>query len=567
MEATELKRHKKQQGSFYSPAPLALYVASRLALYLPPDRPVSVLDPAVGDGELLIAVNAIRKNPEDFYIGVDIDERALRRTSVRLGKNNRLFNTDALHPVISSDTEDGWSAIKKECGIKDFDCIISNPPWGAKISLDRDAISQFHTASGQYDIYDLFIEKSLSLLPDGGVYAFILPDSIFRKEHTSVRKLLLDTTSIKFIGRIGEFFFDSVNTSVSVIVGIKGYSPNNHIECVHYPNAVSKEILANKNSFDKTEQQFLHRCSQDDFIRDSYNFATDVSPDDVRLISQLESLPRVHSFLKSARGVELSKKGTIIQCPSCHKWQPMPLKKDSTHKCCHCSDSFDTAIAVKETIISDTGRPDNNHLPFLSGEDLSRYSYSSRLTIETGKEGINYKDISCYLGPKILVRKTGVGITAVLDYNEHIVTQVVYILKQSPDCPPDLSPEFFIAILNSRVTTYYIIKKFGSSNWCTHPYLSQEMVGSLPVPAYHDFTNTDWEYVTEIENIVRSIYQTRSMNLSPKKDLYLETLIMKLFRLDNQSFKRIMTTISEAEPLVPFKRLLNIPKKKWDIDI
>lgn len=113
MEAAELKRQKKQLGSFYSPATLAMYVASKLSLYLPADRPVSVLDPAVGDGELLIAVNAIRKNPEDFYIGVDIDEQALRRTSVRLGKNNRLFNTDALHPVISSDTQDGWSTIKK----------------------------------------------------------------------------------------------------------------------------------------------------------------------------------------------------------------------------------------------------------------------------------------------------------------------------------------------------------------------------------------------------------------------------------------------------------------------
>lgn len=567
MEATELKRQKKQLGSFYSPATLAMYVASKLSLYLPADRPVSVLDPAVGDGELLIAVNAIRKNPEDFYIGVDIDEQALSKTSVRLGKNNRLFNTDALHPVISSDTQDGWSAIKKECGIKDFDCIISNPPWGAKISLDIDAISKFRTASGQYDIYDLFIEKSLSLLPDGGVYAFILPDSIFRKEHTPVRKLLLDTTSIKFIGRIGEFFFDGVNTSVSVIVGIKGYSPNNHIECVHYPNVVSKEILANKNSFDKTEQRFLHRCSQDDFIRDSYNFSTDVSPDDVSLISQLESRPRLHSFLKSARGVELSKKGTIIQCPACRKWQPMPLKKNSPHKCCHCGHNFDVAEAVKKNIISATVRPDGSHLPFLSGEDLSRYSYSSRHTIETGKDGINYKDISCYLGPKILVRKTGVGITAVLDYKEHIVNQVVYILKQTADCPPDLSPEFFIAILNSRVTTYYIIKKFGSSNWCSHPYLSQEMVGSLPVPDYHDFTKTDREYVAEIEKIVRAIYRGKSISLPPKKDLYLETLIIKLFRLNSQSFKRIMTTISEAEPLVPFKRLLNIPEKKWDIDI
>lgn len=554
---------KKQLGSFYSPADVAYYVASKVNKYISTkSTPKAFLDPAVGDGELLLNILKVRNNSKDSFIGVDIDNNAILSTSKRM-PSCYLFNVDALAPN-SNRNEDGWQHIMQQCKINHFDCIISNPPWGAEISASAIELNKFKTAKGQYDIYDLFIEKSLGLLIPGGVYAFILPDSIFRKEHTTIRKILLECTSIKSISRIGEFFFEGVNTSVTIIIGIKGYKPENLIECVHLPNSTIKDIINHRTTLLDADREFSHFCNQDSFISDNYNFNIDITENDTELIRHLDRLPKLSSVLSSSRGVELSKRGIVVQCENCLQWRPMPTNTKQEVFCPHCKCSFDLSTARTKKIVSENK---SKGKPFLRGEDLSRYSFKHEMNIEVDTPGINYKSLSIYDSPKILIRKTGVGITAVLDYYGHIVNQVVYILRANNNCPTNLSLEFFIGLINSRITTYYIITKYGSKNWSTHPYLSQNMIGELPIPSFTDFTSEDWERVTKINNIVSSIYKNADIVFPPTKDLELEHLFLELFRLKSSHFKHIMQTISSTEQLIPFSRLMNIPKEKWDIVI
>ena len=511
----------------------------------------------------------MRQDTTETYIGVDIDENALDNTRIRLGEAGVdcfLFNDDALNPK-TIPSINGWDYIKFRSNIEEIDCIISNPPWGADISIGQKDLTTFKTAIGQYDIYDLFIEKSIDILSMGGVYAFIVPDSIFRKEHKPVRKILLKSTSIKLIARLGEFFFEGVNTPVSIIIGIKGYTPNNIVQCVHLSNEISKKILAKKIPILSIEADYSHTCEQDFFIKNNFNFSIDISSDDTSIIEHLELLPKLESCLKSTRGVELSKKGNILQCPHCGLWQPFPSSKTIAIQCSHCKMAFDFDASNKSSIIGNKEDLDKSH-PFLRGEDLSRYGYSQKLFIEVQKPGINYKDIALYLSPKILVRKTGVGITAVLDYNNNIVNQVVYMFYFRNNEIKNILPlELFIAILNSRVITYYIIKKYGSTKWCTHPYLSQEMIEKIPIPNYNEFSDDDWVSVSRIYSIVKEIYESPSMIPTLEMDIELERLLLKLFHLDGNDFLHIMETISKVEQLAPFRRLLNIPRSKWDLDI
>lgn len=561
------KAVKKKLGAFYSPTILAHYVASKLNNLIHCEKDsITILDPAVGDGELLVEMFNIRQDTSDTYIGVDVDEVALNNTRIRLaeiGIDSFLFNTDALSPK-SNQYIDGWDYIKYRSYIDEIDCIISNPPWGAEISIDPKELSTFKTATGQYDIYDLFIENSLDILRIGGVYAFIVPDSIFRKEHSPIRKILLETTSIKLIARMGEFFFEGVNTPVSVIIGVNGYSANNLIQCVHLSNDIAKKILANNLSIHSIEANYSHICEQDYFINNNYNFIIDIASDDVKLMKHLEAFPKLKSCLKSTRGVELSKKGNVIQCPHCNLWQPYPSTKNLTAQCMHCKESFDIERSKKSFIIG-TKEQLESPLPFLRGEDLSRYSYSQKVYIEVKKPGINYKTLSLYQIPKILVRKTGVGITAVLDYDGNVVNQVVYMLHMRDN--NTLPLEFFIAVLNSRIITYFIIKNYGSTKWCTHPYLSQEMIEKLPIPDFSNFSDEDWTLVSRIESIVKEIYNSSLRNPTLEMDIELESNLLKLFHLDSTDFVHIMEEISKVEQLAPFRRLLNIPRSKWDLDI
>ena len=138
MEAILDKATKKKLGSFYSPAVLANYLASKANEYFHRDKEsLSFLDPAVGDGELLKAMFKMRQDTTETYIGVDIDENALDNTRIRLGEAGVdcfLFNDDALNPK-TIPSINGWDYIKFRSNIEEIDCIISNPPWGADISL------------------------------------------------------------------------------------------------------------------------------------------------------------------------------------------------------------------------------------------------------------------------------------------------------------------------------------------------------------------------------------------------------------------------------------------------
>lgn len=568
MELTEKKILKKQLGSFYSPPVIASYVANKIISLLPnPEEPKRFLDPSVGDGELLIALYNNRQNKSDIFLGIDIDKNALQEASQRLTQKKmkiHLFNKDAIS-FFNNNVESflhKWSPVNNEHKI---DAIICNPPWGADVSIQEENSYFYMTAQGQYDSFDIFLESCVELLNDGGVYGFIVPDSIFRKEHRTIRKLLLEKTCISNIIRIGEFFFEGVSTSVSLIIGKKGYVSGNVISCLHLPNSISRQIINKCTTFDDVEITHSNECEQDSFIADDFNFCIDITLKDKKLINLLDNSKRVSEFLVSCRGVELSKRGRIMQCPHCSLWMPYVKSNSEKYRCIHCKKEFSLKNVITEIIISDSFST-NNSLPFISGEDIGRYSMSQHNRIKLGYNGINYKNFELYRGPKILVRKTGVGLTATIDYKDNLVNQVVYILKNKDEKNITYPIELFIAILNSRITTYYIIKKYGSGNWCTHPYLSQDMVANLPVPNFDKFDNRDWSNVETISKIIKLKYLSNGF-ISDEDDLILEKIVFSLFRLNHEQFCVIMEAIKSVERLIPFKRLLNLTYDLWVSDI
>ena len=90
---------------------------------------------------------------------------------------------------------------------------------------------------------------------------------------------------------------------------------------------------------------------------------------------------------------------------------------------------------------------------------------------------VDYKDESLYKGEKILIRKTGLGINAVLDKDSYVI-QVIYILKKKRD---DCDPRYLLGILNSILMKYYYFSKFGQKERKTFPHLTQGKVLQLPI--------------------------------------------------------------------------------------
>ncbi|MBI3811366.1 MAG: Eco57I restriction-modification methylase domain-containing protein [Nitrospirae bacterium] len=78
-----------------------------------------------------------------------------------------------------------------------FDIIIGNPPYVRIQTLPKDQVAFFNenfvSATGNYDIYALFVEQGLKLLKPSGILGFILPHKFFQAAYgQGLRKLIAE---------------------------------------------------------------------------------------------------------------------------------------------------------------------------------------------------------------------------------------------------------------------------------------------------------------------------------------------------------------------------------------
>lgn len=558
---------QKELGAFYTPKILSDLLAYHTISLLKNDKNkvYTVADPATGDSALLLSFHTIsqKQGIKTRYIGIDIEERAICH-SIQLfsGKDVEFHfvNTDGLYPYNSNNPSAGWSNIKKDLAPNGISFFVSNPPWGADKSKYKSLCNDFNAAKGQFDIYDLFIETIIDNLEDGGYYGIIVPDSIYNVEHKPIREYLFTNTTIKRIIRLGEGFFPEVNIAVSLIFGINKRSKNHDISCSHLSNNDRRKVLANTADILEVVKRSECKISSKLMVDSGYLFLTDIKQTDINLMGYLSHCPTIKQFTTSQRGVELSKKGIVSQCPKCKRWFPEPKGKiEATVRCPHCKESFIKKDLHFVSIINKSKH--HNSAPIIVGESIFRYNTVSQAHITKGIDGINYKDDSLYLGSKILVRKTGVGITAGIDYNNCLTNQVVYIYKRKNNIDETITNEVILAVLNSRIVTYYIIMKFGSTGWKTHAYMSQTDVSSLPFPSIDIKNERTKTILNNITQLVKENSVGKTDEFSKDADAKIEQYVAELFQLNEKQYEVIYTAIQEVQKMIPFKRLLNVTPK------
>lgn len=568
------KEERKVNGVFYTPSFLAEYLAKKVVKYYGKRKIANAIDPACGDSVLLRTLASelpTREKSLPRIFGVDKDINAIvSSTSKFAAKSLRKFSThfihtDGLFPVNGKNSVEGWLELKKELKAKNgFDVAVSNPPWGAELNgYDPLTLNfNFALAKGQFDVFDLFVEVILQNLSDNGVYGLILPDSVFSQEQARFRCLLSKNTTIHLIARLGEKIFPEINRACVIIVGRKGKAKSNHqVDCFRLSSGYKKKVISNELALEEVEKELSHKVPQSRFYEnDNCVFNIDLKTDEQKTFDKIQNNSVVvQQFVKNTRGAEISKKGVVCQCPNCKHWMPYPKAKQP--KCNSCKTALNLETVTQEKIILNHNGTGNIKLKV--GEDLYRFTSISKSWLNTLKDGINYKDLSVYNGNKILVRKTGVGITASLDYENAITNQVVYILKLKPAFEKKVSLEFVLSVLNSRAMTYYLIKKYGENEWKSHPYLTQTMLVNLPFPKV-DFNSPDAKkLINRVTQLVRKeVAHSKEKNISKATDLIIEKVVADFFKLNQTDYKAIFETLSSSEQLIPIRRLLNCNTKE-----
>ncbi len=175
---------RKQAGAHYTPDKLAQFVAERIVEVWPSskaDGMTRVLDPAVGDGSLLLAI--LRElighgMPAIEVSGYDTDPSAIDSARIRIAGqfpdvSLHLAVGSFIHVCASYAQPDLFSLVSNE----PYDLVIANPPYvrtqvmGSRSA--QDLASQFGL-SGRVDLYYAFLEGIARVLRPGGIAGIIV---------------------------------------------------------------------------------------------------------------------------------------------------------------------------------------------------------------------------------------------------------------------------------------------------------------------------------------------------------------------------------------------------------
>jgi len=201
------KRHsQKRTGAYFTPRLLADFVAKNTLKHinLAGSKQLKIIDPAIGDGELILSLLGILKNyaGQIEVYGFDINGQALDLACARIantfpGVHLRLFNTDFLD-----------TCFHKTMNLPLFDILIANPPYVRTQTLGQEKIKQLGAKfglKGQIDIYHAFLAAIQPLLKPDAIAGVIISNRFMTiKSCNALRKTLMEQYAIKQLWDLGD---------------------------------------------------------------------------------------------------------------------------------------------------------------------------------------------------------------------------------------------------------------------------------------------------------------------------------------------------------------------------
>jgi adenine-specific DNA-methyltransferase len=186
-QALSTGAERKAGGVHYTPSALASYLASELvkqylAVHREPSNP-TILDPACGDGELLLSLAGClptRLLQHVRVLGFDTSEEAASETRRRLAGSGFRSVDVYCRDFLSAVSEDRGSAqlglsmnesLESGPVFQDVDLVISNPPYVRTQvlgSLQAKALARRFNLSGRVDLYHAFVIAMTKVLRIGG---------------------------------------------------------------------------------------------------------------------------------------------------------------------------------------------------------------------------------------------------------------------------------------------------------------------------------------------------------------------------------------------------------------
>lgn len=197
---------RKSGGIFFTPRSIRNNLIDALPASF---APKSILEPSMGTGEFIDDV--LSRFPDSTIVGVEM--------------NDTIFNACPDWPIRVSKIHADFLTAQFQDG---FDLIIGNPPYfqikgSQKVKLRK----EFSLLDGKFDIYVVFILKSLQLLNPDGILAFVIPCTFINTHsYGRVRQYILENLTVLDIIRFHDTgWFHTKQRTIGLIIQ---KTPTNH---------------------------------------------------------------------------------------------------------------------------------------------------------------------------------------------------------------------------------------------------------------------------------------------------------------------------------------------------
>jgi hypothetical protein len=387
-----------------------------------------------------------------------------------------------------------------------FDIVCGNPPYitykGKQIvkitDYEIEQLITLYPNSAEYKInsYALFTDKGLDFLCETGIISYIIPSTILQNEYLkNIRKLIITNHHILQIVGFANKVFEAVTDSIILTLSKRKRTDSNTI--VIRKSNLNFSILEDVKFYN---QEIWNNQSNGYIINLKTNKIEDIVLDKIEINSEY-----IDDYLEVYVGVVAS-----------------GIKKFLTNL-----------------------KFDSHHKKYLQGKHIDNFILKpSELYINFIIEELHSNtDENVYLqNEKILVRKTGNRLIAVIDNEQYYTDQSIYNLY--PKNGKSINLKIITALLNSTLLEYYFNKKM-ITNADVFPYIKGIHLKRLPIKL-----PKEKKHEIEFEILSNQIIEEKKQEYNnPKHIQRLNTLVFRLYDL---SYEEVLVVcpdfwLSEAE--------------------
>lgn len=218
-----------------TPDAVALFVGYLLSKVTEKKDSLSILDPAVGTGNLLTAVlNGVKQATTSF--AVDADDLLLRLAYVNANlqkHRTEFFHQDSLQPLL----------------VDPVDVVVCDLPVGYYPNEDTASHYELKAESGRSFAHHLMIEQSLHHTKDGGFLFFLIPNGLFQSNQAeALNKFLREHAVIQGVLQLPLSMFKKDQHAKSIFIIRKkgdGVKPPSQVLLANLPSFSNRQALQN----------------------------------------------------------------------------------------------------------------------------------------------------------------------------------------------------------------------------------------------------------------------------------------------------------------------------------